>query len=79
MITVELDNLAKYESVLSDTKAPMADRIDSLFCIKAFAGVEAIDSLVRSFELEPKSELLKHEICYCLGQMDKSEAHIAKI
>ena len=57
----------------------MADRVDSLFCIKAFKEVDAIDSLVRSFHAEPKSELLKHEICYCLGQMNKSDAHVEKI
>ena len=79
MIAVDLDNLQKYESVLSDPGAPVADRVDSLFCIKAFQEVEAVDALVRSFHCEPKSELLKHEICYCLGQMNRSEAHIGKI
>jgi deoxyhypusine monooxygenase len=76
MITVDLEDLKKYESVLSDPSANIADRTDSLFCIKAFKEVEAVDALVRSFHAEPKSELLKHEICYCLGQMDKSEEHI---
>ena len=79
MITVDLEDLKRYEGVLSDTAAPIADRVDSLFCIKAFKEVDAIDSLVRSFHAEPKSELLKHEICYCLGQMNKSDQHVAKI
>ena len=79
MITVDLENLVKYEKILSNPEEPIADRVDSLFCLKAFQEVEAIDSLVRSFHKEPKSELLKHEICYCLGQMNRSEAHVAKI
>ena len=79
MIYVDLDDVKKYEQILSDTAAPIADRIDSLFCLKAFPGVEAVDALARSFYKEPKSELLKHEICYCLGQMNKTEEHVKKI
>ena len=72
---VDLEDLAKYEQILSDPTANIADRIDSLFCVKAFSGVEAVQALIRSFHAEPKSELLKHEICYCLGQMNRSEEH----
>jgi len=67
MITVDLENLHKYEATLSSTDANIADRVDSLFCIKAFRIPEAVDSLIRSFNKEPHSELLKHEICYTLG------------
>ena len=79
MITVNLEDLNQYEKVLSDKSAPMADRVDSLFCIKAFKETEAIDAIVRSFYIEKKSELLRHEMCYTVGQMDKSEEHIKKI
>ena len=79
MYKVDLEDLQKYEAILSDTNANIADRTDSLFCIKAFQGVEAVHALVRSFHCEPKSELLKHEICYCLGQMDRSPEHIQEI
>ena len=76
MFKVDLEDLHKYEAILSNPQANIADRTDSLFCIKAFTGVEAVQALVRSFHCEPKSELLKHEICYCLGQMNRSEEHI---
>lgn len=79
MITVDLEDLKRYEDVLGDPAAPIADRVDSLFCIKAFKEVDAVDSLVRCFHREPKSELLRHEICYCLGQMNKSQKHIERI
>ena len=79
MLTVDLEDLQKYEASLSDTNANIADRIDSLFCIKAFQGPESIDALIRSFHAEPDSELLKHEICYCLGQMNRSEEHNARM
>ena len=35
--------------------------------------------MIRSFQAEPKSELLKHEICYCLGQMNRSEEHVKRM
>jgi deoxyhypusine monooxygenase len=34
---------------------------------------EAIDALIMGFEYEVKSELLRHEICYSLGQMEVSK------
>lgn len=76
MKTVDFDELKEYEQVLSDPTANIADRVDSLFCIKAFQDTNAVDALIRSFHKEPKSELLKHEICYCLGQMNRSEQHV---
>jgi hypothetical protein len=67
MITVDLTDLHKYEEILCDKSAYMADRVDSLFCIKAFNEIEAIDSLIKAFETEKNSQLLRHEICYLLG------------
>jgi hypothetical protein len=58
MITVDLEDLQKYEATISDTKAPIADRVDSLFCIKAFDDIEAVNALIRSFHQEKNSELL---------------------
>ena len=62
--------------MLSDPAANIADRVDSLFCMKAFESTNAVEALIRSFHKEPKSELLKHEICYCLGQMNKTPEHV---
>lgn len=67
MITVDLENLKQYEETLSNPENYMADRVDSLFCIKAFNELEAIDALIRAFHKEEKSQLLKHEMCYVLG------------
>ncbi len=60
---VDLKDLAKYEQILSDPTANIADRIDSLFCFKVFSGVEAVQALIRSFHAELKSEILRNEIC----------------
>lgn len=50
-----------------------------MFCLRAIASLQAIDTMIKTFEEEDFSELLKHEICYCLGQMNKTEEHSAKI
>ncbi len=67
MIIVDTDNMTKYVDNLCDTTAPIAQRVDSLFCLRAFEELEAVDGLIKAFHIEKKSELLMHEICYCLG------------
>lgn len=47
--------------------APIEERVDCLFCLRSFPEIEAVDDLIKAFEIEKKSELLQHEICYCLG------------
>lgn len=58
---------------------PIAERVDSLFCLKAFKEIQAIQGLIKAFHIEKTSELLMHEICYCLGQMDFSDEHVKVI
>jgi hypothetical protein len=79
MIIVDTENLNKYIDNLCDLQAPIAQRVDSLFCIRAFEEIEAIDGLIKAFHIEKKSELLMHEICYVLGQMTNTPEHIKKI
>ncbi len=57
----------KYVDNLCDVSAPIARRVDSLFCLKVFEGIEVVAGLIKAFHCEKKSELLMHEICYCLG------------
>lgn len=54
-------------------------RFRSLFEIRGIGTLDAIDVLIETFRKEPHSDLLKHEICYCLGQMNTSEANTEKI
>lgn len=79
MIIVDTDNMHKYVDSLCDPQQPIAERVDSLFCLRAFKEVEVIDGLIKAFHTEKSSELLLHEICYCLGQMNDTEEHVAKI
>jgi len=79
MIIVDHDDLQKYSNCLCDVQAPIAERVDSLFCMRSFEQIEAVDALIKAFYTEKKSELLLHEMCYCLGQMNSTPAHVEKI
>jgi hypothetical protein len=79
MIVVDQENIQKYIESICDVNQPIAERVDSLFCLRSFQEIEAIDGLILAFHTEKKSELLLHEICYVMGQMDNSPAHVAKI
>ena len=67
MIFINEDNLLDYAATLKDFTKPIAERVSALFCLRTLASIPAIHALTQAFELEPSSELLKHEICYCLG------------
>ena len=79
MIIVDHTDMNKYIDNLCDVQAPIAKRVDSLFCMRSFEEIEAVDGLIKAFYSEKKSELLLHEICYCLGQMTNTPEHIQKI
>lgn len=44
-----------------------------MFEIRGIGTVDAVKTLIDTFRIEEKSDLLKHEICYCLGQMNTTE------
>ena len=67
MIFINEDNLPEYAATLRDFTRPIADRVSALFCLRTVGSLEAIDALQVAFDMEPSSELLKHEICYVLG------------
>ena len=61
------------EKILRNKENPIEDRISALFYLRTVGSVSAVQALFSAFEEEDASELLKHEICYCLGQMNKGE------
>ena len=52
MILVDQEDIGKYSTTLSDVKAPIAERVDSLFCLKAFEKIDAVDALIEAFHIE---------------------------
>lgn len=59
--------LNKVKAVLQDCKAPMKARYRALFVLRNIGGKESIDIIASTFDDE--SSLLKHELAYCLGQL----------
>ena len=52
MIIVDTNDLEKYARTISDVKAPIAERVDSLFCLRSFEQIEAVDALIEAFTIE---------------------------
>ncbi|ESN89892.1 hypothetical protein HELRODRAFT_186235 [Helobdella robusta] len=65
----QLTNICK---TLEDRLKPLPERFRALFTLRNLGGKAAIDSISRCFS-DP-SVLLKHELAYCLGQMQDKYA-----
>ena len=58
-------------TVLNDANRPLKERFRALFTLRNLGGSKAVEGISRCFS--DSSALLKHELAYCLGQMqDKS-------
>ncbi|XP_045448568.1 deoxyhypusine hydroxylase [Melitaea cinxia] len=64
-----IENIGK---VLNDPKRPMKERFRALFSLRNLGGETAIKCISECFTDE--SVLLKHELAYCLGQMQDVRA-----
>ena len=72
MSTIGKEQILAIGSVLNDENRPLKERFRALFTLKNIGGKAAIEQIERGFE-DP-SALLKHELAYCLGQMQDSRA-----
>ena len=52
MIIVDTNDLEKYSKNISDLQAPIAERVDSLFCLRSFDELQAVDALIEAFNIE---------------------------
>ena len=64
--------IADIGKLLNNEGSALKDRFRALFTLKNMGGNEAIDLIGQSFS--DSSALLKHELAYCLGQMQDSYA-----
>ncbi|EER12430.1 conserved hypothetical protein [Perkinsus marinus ATCC 50983] len=58
------------KGLLADPEAPVEKRYRALFYARSRDDSEAIEALYKVLEPETKSVLLRHEACYCIGQME---------
>lgn len=72
MFTIPEDKILAIGKVLQDANRPLKERFRALFTLRNIGGRVAIDCISKCFE-DP-SALLKHELAYCLGQMQDKDA-----
>ncbi|XP_017774575.1 PREDICTED: deoxyhypusine hydroxylase [Nicrophorus vespilloides] len=67
MLDVSEEQISKIGDVLKDENRPLKERFRALFTLRNIGGPKAVDAINVAFA-DP-SALLKHELAYCLGQM----------
>ena len=72
MAQISSDELVKVGSVLQNTNISLSERFRALFTLMNVGGDEAVKVICDVFT--DTSELLKHELAFCLGQMQNSSA-----
>ncbi|KFB38054.1 AGAP002129-PA-like protein [Anopheles sinensis] len=72
MLKIEASKVDAIGDVLNNRDRPMKQRFRALFTLRNVGGDRALDAISRCFEDD--SALLKHELAYCLGQMQDVRA-----
>ncbi|XP_050402140.1 deoxyhypusine hydroxylase [Patella vulgata] len=69
---IDPKKISEVGEVLTDKSKPLKDRFRALFTLRNLGGKEALDIISSCFDDE--SALLKHELAYCMGQMQDEYA-----
>lgn len=72
MIGVDEEKIKRIGEVLLDTSKPLKARFRALFSLRNLPGPLSISYISKAFS--DSSALLKHELAYCLGQMQDKRA-----
>jgi len=72
MPSVTDDRIENVGKILNDNTRPMKERFRALFTLKNIKGELALKAIEQAFSDD--SDLLKHELAYCLGQMQDPAA-----
>ncbi|XP_012232162.1 deoxyhypusine hydroxylase [Linepithema humile] len=72
MVRASESDILTIGGVLNDPARPLKERFRALFTLRNIAGPTAIDQIRICFK--DQSALLKHELAYCLGQMQDPAA-----
>ena len=76
---IDKNQIQSIGNILLDENRPLKERFRALFTLKTLGGQDSIDCIAKGFS-DP-SELLKHELAFCLGQMQDTHAipHLEKV
>ncbi|XP_066583872.1 deoxyhypusine hydroxylase [Prorops nasuta] len=72
MTAINEEKIRAIGQVLNDEKRPLKERFRALFTLRNIGGSIAIEEIKKGFQ--DSSALLKHELAYCLGQMQDAQA-----
>lgn len=72
MVEITDRNTEQIGNLLNDKNRPLKERFRALFTLRNLGGPIAIEAISKCFGDE--SALLKHELAYCLGQMQDPSA-----
>lgn len=72
MVKIDDETVNRIGTVLNDKSRPMKERFRALFTLKNIGGQVALENIFKCFEDD--SALLKHELAYCMGQMQDNNA-----
>uniref|UniRef100_A0A2M3Z926 Deoxyhypusine hydroxylase n=1 Tax=Anopheles braziliensis TaxID=58242 RepID=A0A2M3Z926_9DIPT len=72
MVQIEDSKVVSIGEVLNNRERPLKERFRALFTLRNIGGEKALESITRCFTDD--SALLKHELAYCLGQMQDVRA-----
>jgi deoxyhypusine monooxygenase len=75
----QVEDFGVLRTRLLNPSIPIRQRMDALFKLRTIASLEAVKALEETLITEPSSDLLRHEVCYCLGQMTNSEENKLEI
>lgn len=73
MVQIEELKIKAIGSVLNNKNRPLKERFRALFTLRNINGPIAIECICDCL-LKDDSALLKHELAYCLGQMQNQKA-----
>lgn len=62
--------LSEYAHTLHSFEKPVQARFGAMLSLRQLGSIDAIETLIMAYEYEPKSDLMRHELCYSLGQID---------
>ena len=71
-LKVSDEHIEKISSVLLNVNRPLKERFRALFTLKNIGSDRCIQEIAKGFK--DSSALLKHELAYCLGQMQNEKA-----
>lgn len=71
-LKVSDEHIEKVSSLMLNTEKPLKERFRALFTLKNIGSDKCIVEIAKGFK--DASALLKHELAYCLGQMQNEKA-----